>query len=242
MPTEYCAAISVDYDNFQRVAAKTWWDAALEFAGKSEDVAYNAKENAAQRIRPSSRARDWREIADSEVIDEDRDRVGIAVGIARRVLPPSELIGSEAEDAQMIIDAITDCHDDYQIEAAEDYTARKNPKHDPALKEALRELAAGIADALAKFERAGFGPDWFIVDDAQYAPIEFFRACATLAAKIDAAGRIDRHPECQSWWIERQPAEDIQAGKACELRRYDLWQAAELLGLAAPDKPNGWEL
>ena len=27
-----------------------------------------------------------------------------------------------------------------------------------------------------------------------------------------------------------------------EPRRYDLWQAAELLGLAAPDKPNGWEL
>ena len=242
MPTEYCAAISIGSDNFQRVRAKSWWDAALEFAGKSEDVSYHAKENAMRRIGPGCGIRDWRDVADSDVIDVDSDKVFVAVAIARRVLPPSELIGSEAEDAQMIIDAITDNHDDYLCEAAEDYKARKNPKNHPDLNAALRELAAGIADALAKFERSGYGPHWFIFEDAQSAPIGFFRACADIAAKIDAADRLDRHPECQSYWIERQPEEDIQAGKACEPRRYDLWQAAELLGLAAPDKPNGWEL
>lgn len=242
MPTEYRAAISVDYDNFQRVAAKTWWDAALEFAGKSEDVAHYAHEIAAKRIYAGVRLTEWHEIDKDQITDDDRDPVTVAVAVARRVLPPSELIGSEAEDAQMIIDAITDNHDDYLCEAAEDYKARKNPKNHPDLNAALRELAAGIADALAKFERAGYGPHWFIFEDAQSAPIGFFRACADIAAKIDAADRLDRHPECQSYWIERQPEEDIQAGKACELRRYDLWQAAELLGLAAPDKPNGWEL
>lgn len=213
MITEYCAASCDDSEDYERQIDGTWWGAAIEWDGEHGDERGEDEE------------------------DFNRLSVTVAVGIARNPLPPSEMLRSPRSVCDLMIQ-LTESHDDYQGEWADTYPALFDAKNIKQ-QDAIHELGAGIAAALAKYERDYAGkPTWFCVDHPAEITLGLAEACAMLAAQIDLSGTLLRDCMHMSRWIQKSSDVAAREGHAEILATYDIWQAAALCGLTAPAKPK----
>jgi hypothetical protein len=220
--TEYCTASCADAENFCRSKWTTWWDAARCHADDNEDEIKETQENF------------------DGGPEHPRDTIVVAVGIARKPKPLSEMV--HAREARDLILNITDNDEDYLIERAELFRPTRDFHRDPELAAELKELAADIADALAKFERKpGMAADWFMVEDATEMTLGFAEQCAKCAALINMTGKLDGNAECKSLWMKVSTITEGSGGRE-QWTNLDLWQAAEFCGISAPIKPKGWKL
>lgn len=214
--TEYCAASSDDAEDFQKVTASNWWDAALEYADENEHEIQDKLDDDAP----------------------DRAKVTVGVGHVRDPLRPSEILWKHFA-ARKLLEFITENHDDYQSESSEFWI---EPRRNESVDAALKEMLAEVANAIRKHEDAACPRAWFHVDKAQDVTLGLAKSAAQAAALIDQTGKLQRHPIDGSLWLELDSPEATELGHAQELRAFDVWEAAQLCGVPFTDKPQYWRL
>ena len=227
----YAAAASVDDESFEHCHAATWWEAALEWADEHEDsITERAIDRAADRLKVP-----W---LDSLIwTPADRAMVTVAVGVERK--PESVASMILRRGGQEILWDWMESHDDYAIDAAEDWTrgTAYGATPSPSSREATADLARLVDEWMTRHD---LHPKWFIVERAKDVPLWFAEECARVAAQIDLRARFSRHPRDGSAWIDATRA-DLDACIGLDRVRLSLWDAAELLRIAAPARPAGFK-
>lgn len=216
---QYCAASQEDSENFDN-DWDTWWGSAICWFEDNEEEHQEQAEGAAST----------RGVPADAVNDNDRRAVTCAVGRVRNPVSPA-LMFRDAGDARDFLIRMTENHDDYQG----DWGADEYPKAtDEQLKDLAQELRCTIQEWEARHKTA---PHWFMVDGAVEITYGLAKDADALADEIDKRLTRYEHDRARWWPPEAQhPVEDD--GKAIEIKTLDLWQAAALLGLPAPEKPK----
>jgi hypothetical protein len=216
---KYCAACCVDAEDFS-YQTPTWWDSALDyFSLHAEEV-----EDQAQQLAMD------RDPMCGVVTATDRRAVTCAVGWARRPVSPWQMIRT-ADDALQFLLSLTEDHDDYQ----NDWGGDSYPK---ASKDQLANLAQELRCTLQEWEvRHGTQPGWFMVENTNTITHGLAQDAASLALLIDT--QLERSEHDRARWFPRPLDEAEDDGKAREIKTLDLWEAASVCGLEAPERVKG---